>query len=413
MGNPRKEELILNKARDKWIDSMINEYADIDKTVGKGSSPEEVRKWFEYAYKSITDNHNVEKTPSSIIDRYTKGRKIIPRNEEAQIANIRKYGLGTLKDTISHTIRSTATDLTLLRMFGPEPYKMIDTIASDAFAVAKADGTEFFKKDLESVKANGRIILSVVDGSAFDNSSRAAKIGGALRTYNTVKLIPNTFLMGGILDQAAVASQMNTFGIPYYKSIAKISSNLVKDIKPSEYRKMLGDVLQVYINTGTGSIARLTGMGYGETMSRTGKFFSNMASKLSMHPKMTFSKELSCGGGMSEILVQHKHLTFKGLPEHLSSTMKLYDITPEMWDLARKNTTHVPKAGEFIGSDVFTHTSDTAIREYLGKIGIDAKNYNGTSLGRVRDDISHKWSTYIRDQISHGVMTPDAASRAF
>jgi hypothetical protein len=128
---------------------------------------------------------------------------------------------------------------------------------------------------------------------------------------------------------------------------------------------------------------------------------------------MTFSKELSAGGGMSEILVQNKHLSFKSLPEHLSSTMQLYDITPEMWDLARKNTTHIPKAGEFIGSDVFTYINDDEIRSYLSKTGIDAKNYNSTSLGRVRDDISHKWSTYIRDQISHGVMTPDAASRAF
>lgn len=313
--------------------------------------------------------------PANLAKRLSENRTLVFKDADARADYHAEFGRGSLMNVVAASMESAARNTALLRVWGPNPEAMFDTISEAAKRRAR-DADDFKAVDALNDQTNSRIFDVITGKSAVPENLTWAQIGAwgaALQT--TTKL--GGVVLASVPDLAVNAASLRHNGIPLFESYG----NQIRALLPK--------------SAGRKETALLAGAGFDSVMGGVAARFHAMEVGRGVPAKLvdTFHKlnllqwwTDSLKGGVATTLThnmgRYANVAFDALDPALRGTMSRYGITAADWDVARAFAGKAP--------DGRLHMLPAMIE--------DAK-------------VRSKFFTYVADQVRDAMTEPDAYVR--
>lgn len=399
---------VFEKAFQRWLSyihpSIDNSLLDVDRTFNK--HPDDYDKQVEFmrnSFNSLTNGGNIYDDADDLRMKLKKHRVLHFKDGESLIKYNKKFGTGSLQDSIINDLMSAHNNISILEDFGVHPRKMIKNIIKKSESIDERNKFKFYKK------ANLNKLLNLYDdmtGGLNDPASKISAISSRLRGWTNVTRLGSVFLQA-ITDLGPVSLEMGRAQGSFFKGMKTAIENLTIG-KISQDKKILNSLLGVYTHQSTGEMTR-----FFMTDDSPGKWLTKMQRLLFKLGGMQWwdnSHRGGLSGMLSHMLAMNKHIPFDKLSDEDKHILSLYDLD-DKWDMIRSAPIKLLDKREYITPDSARNISDDKVKEYLR--GLGAKRITKTRINDVKRDIENNLGAYFEDRMSHAILHPDAADRQF
>ena len=339
--------------------------------------------------------------PGNKAKRLSQERKIHFKDGHSWFEYNQKYGSGSVELSIVETLKSMGENIGLLKMWGPNPRSMFESISREIGLKQRLDP----KIDSKLLFADH--IFREIDGTTrIPVDNLLAKISANIRAVQTLSKL-GLVLLSSIGDISIKASLMRDHGESFLSSYQKSLGALFegKSLKETEE---ISDLLGVHSQSEMGSMSAY----FSSTDTPSGGLTKSIQMFFKYAGMQWWDKthRTSIGQILSRNLANKRDLKFEKLDIDQQRILSTYGITSKEWDLVRKNGSKISGNKLFITPDGMRDIPKADIAGFLDK---DISDLSNAEAQGVRDDMEDRLRTYFINETDHGILQPTATDRAY
>lgn len=339
--------------------------------------------------------------PANKAKKLSTERLIHFKNGESWFEYNQKYGSGSVQLSVVQTLRSMGESIGLMKMWGPNPRSMFDSISQEIGLKQRFDP-----------KINKKLLFADHIFSELDGTTRIpvdnllAKISANTRAVQTLSKL-GLVLTSSFPDVAIRASLMRDHGESFLSSYSKSFGALLEGKSLKETQE-ISDLLGTYTEAEVGSMSAY----FASNDTPAGGMTKAMQVFFKYAGMEWWDKthRTSVGQFLSRNLANKRNLKFNNLDLDQQRILSTYGITSKEWDLVRKNGSKIAANKLFITPDGMRDIPKSDIAKFLDK---DVAELSNSEAQGVRDDMEDRLRTYFIDQTDHAIIQPSAADRAY
>lgn len=400
-------EKLYFMARDRWK-SFIKPLLNIERTykIARGNNAEPMTD------KSVDDmlNHvwdsllsdvrgKISRKPVKISERIKRRRILHFKDGASWTSYNRKYGAGTLVDSVIHTMQSNAREYINLKNFGDDMEKTHQEVKKRLISLNKDDpflGAKLNRSDK---------YFKVISGEdSLPHSYLGAKISSQIRMIQNMTKLSLVMLIS-LSDHAQAISALRSHGLNIFDRYSLFFKTYLSSTERG-IRKQVADMLGITALHSLGAYQN-TFAAADTPLEKVGKFQQLM---FKLNGQTWFDNALRGGfaTGISRNLARNANKEFERLDPKLQRTLEGYGIGKEEWDLVRSNKDSMKAVnGEhFITPDMAMTLDDDSLEKYLGR------KPNKFDRETTKKEIQERLSTFFSDQTDLAQMRMGASERA-
>lgn len=316
--------------------------------------------------------------PRNLAKKVSAERVLHFKDADAWLSYNERFGMGSLSESVVHSLELAAQNVGLMRVFGTNPRSVL-TQAVDQLAADLRGAPNKLRAFHNRVPALERM-LSHLDGTTrVPENEIMAEVGTAVRLFESVTKLP-MMLVSQFGDLATYASEIKfTFGKGFLGSIGEAVNGLGKTLGDAERNKLLAQI-GIFADGMAADIAVKFGAvdsPRGKMAALQQKFFGLVGARWWNGTMRRRAAEM-----MSHHLAGERRKSFEGLPRDLRRVLGLYEIDAADWDAIRAN-----------------------VREFDGRGFIVAEGLDAA--------VARKFRAFIADRVDYAVLNPGAKSNYY
>ncbi|MBV6341751.1 hypothetical protein [Candidatus Magnetobacterium casense] len=349
------------------------------------------------------------KGPANLARKLSEARKFHWEDGKGWWEYHKKYGRGTLLDTVMSGLDSGARNVALMQVFGTNPedgyIRWIERMMEKYRTSAEPGAMDKFNSLKSQSKKLQNFWKEVSGETQMAHNAGWAKFSSGLR------LSQNLAKLGGLLlsqpnDIATIAVELSRNGIHPLEGYYTAMTNLFKGRTAGEIR-LLADLIGVGADGIVGDLAgRISAL---DNVPSAMRKIQRAFFKATGGEWWTDSHKTGVGLILSHNLGRNKMKAFAELDPDLQTTLRIYDIDSGKWDIIRRYSTEV-EGKEFISPDLMQNITDDEVRAYMISQGIDKSKIRGIQDFKRRLEVDLR--SYFVDRTDHAVLTPGARELA-
>lgn len=317
------------------------------------------------------------------------------------------FGAGNMREAVMYGLRRQGQATAMMNTLGPNYEQTFDAIVEKTLKGMK-DRRELpakIAKLAADARSHKRLYLAHLDGSLdIPGNDMLATAAGNIRAVQGMASLGGMTL-SSVSDTATIALGAKYNGLNGLEMIGKGIGNLFGSVPGPEKLELYAD-LGMALTSLSGKLAhgRFTPGDDARGMlgSIQQKFFT-----LTLQNRWTDSFRESIAEAMSANLARRAGDAFNKLPERLQTTMSLYGIDADKWDIFRQVPVDEIEGTRFISPKMMDELPDSYFEGYLS-----ARDLKPTPA-RIRDlrsEMQRQFRAYFSDQNQYMLLTPDAGT---
>jgi hypothetical protein len=316
--------------------------------------------------------------PRNLAKKASASRVLHFKDADSWLAYNEKFGVGTLSESIIHSLDLAAQNVGLMRVFGTNPGYVLNA-AAKSIAKGMREKPGALKKFNDRIPALERM-LHFLDGTTrVPENEILAEIGMGARLFQSMTKLP-LMLLSQFGDLATFASEMKyTFGKGYLGSIGEAIAGLGKGMSNPDRKKLLSQIgifadgMAADLQTKFGALDQPRG----RMAEYQQKFFGMVGARWWNNSLRRRAAEIT-----SHNLASARGAQFENLPKDLKRSLSLYEIDSADWEKIRQN-----------------------VREHEGREFIVTEGLEGETGRRLR--------AFIADRVDYAVLNPSAKTNYY
>lgn len=276
--------------------------------------------------------------PANLARRVSQERKLLFRDADAWADYNQTYGRGGLLNAVTAGLESAAKNTALMRIWGPNPEAMHDTITQAAMKRAKDRG-DFKAVDALKTKTNSNYFTLLTGAAAIDANQPAimgltyGQIQAGASAHQTLTKLGGVVL-ASIPDLGVNAAVLRHNGVGLFESMFNQVRSL---LPPSAAGREVASLSGAGIDGMLGDMAaRFTGQ---DAVRGTSSRLVDAFFKLNLQQWWTQSLKRGVATMLTHNMGRLAGTAFDALHPRLRATMERYGITAVDWDAARATAT--------------------------------------------------------------------------
>ena len=412
-------ELMTMAGKDAWK-QKIKPLLDYQKTFGTEKiAPEDVDKFLDSAYDALSTgvrrraveidvNEPHLKKPRNMAERLAQSRRIHFKGPKEFLDYNRAFGSYSVQESMMSGLERAGNSTALLERYGPNPRATFDTLRKQ-YAQAER-GT----KEAQSIYNKGfwntirgrnlEAVFANLDGTAHISANpKTARVNQNIRDFISMSKL-GLAAISSLSDIPVAARTLQYHGVDFAGSYATTIADAFRRV-PKADRHRFASVMDTYSEATIGAIANRYGLrdGVPGRMTNAMRLFY----KWNGLEWWTATHKEGVAAALSHNLFLQKDLTFDQINKNLLSQLKAFDITPEMWDIAR-TAQHADINGKgYITADFARDLPDDVLAKYIGDL-----TPSEAQLQKARDEIEDAFGRYFIQTVNDAVLTPGARERS-
>lgn len=319
-----------------------------------------------------------------------------------------EYGAGTLHEAVASGLTRQAKATTLMNTLGPNYEMTYDGIVKETLdrmtrEKVAPDKVRKFQQDAGRYK---KLYLAELDGSLnIPGSDPVATVASSVRAVQGMSALGGSVL-SSVTDLGTIGMSAKYNGIGALEATARAVGNLGRAMPKAEKLGLYSD-LGVVLSSMTGKLSAGRFMAEdrfaGKIAALQQKFFT-----LNLQNRWTDTLRESVAELLSANLGRNAGHAFDALPERLQSTLELYGIDADKWDIFRQTELTEIDGSRFMSPKAVEDLPDEPFVAYL-----KAREVSPTAsrVKQLRFEIANQFRQYFSDQNGYAVLMPDAATR--
>lgn len=343
----------------------------------------------------------------SVGKKLSHERVIHFKNPEAWAAYNRDFGAGTLHEAVAAGLRRQARATALMATLGPNYEMNFDAIVAETLQrmqkdKAKPAALAQFQTDARRYK---RMYLAELDGSTnIPGSDPLATASASIRSIQSMASLGGATL-SSLSDLATLANGAKYHGASALEVIAGGMGKLFQTAPPAEKLELWAD-LGVVLGSLSGKLTSRFSPD-DNVAGRLGKLQHTFFT-LNLQNRWTDSFREATAELLSANLARRAGEGFAALPERLRTTLGLYGIDADKWDIFRRTEATQLEGSRFLAPAALEQLDDAPFAKYLERRGIKA---TPTRVRELRRETARQFRAYFSDQNGYMVLVPDAGTR--
>lgn len=414
-------ELISQTDKTTWVnDAML--------TYGKKSYVEvpmdEKRALFEEMYDNIVNGRHSEVTDieefmrpferghANIYSRMSRSRKLVADSWEAEFEYNKKYGHGTVLQTVHRTMTGAAHDIAVLQKFGAMPRYTYEDLLARVMMGASEDEKRIIMSNMTNLQAEFNQAMGTADAQARTNQ---AKWFNSLRAIEMMAHLGKTFLR--VFPDIAVSSLMirGINGRNVFQNAAEIFGEYMKQFTSTEARNQALESIWMFSKTAHGKFMDDIGaVDYKGVHGFIGRMAQDFG-KWNLMDRHTDSMRAATGVVASRHLARYAEKSFGELDVNTQGFLKRYGIDNAEWFAIRAAGLDLGGGRKIIDSDAIDLLDDNVIMDYIAMTGrtIEDEEIAQSLIDGTREELSLKVGTLINNMANIGSTTAGSRQAAF
>lgn len=271
--------------------------------------------------------------PRNIGKKASASRVLHFKDAASWLAYNEKFGLGSLSESMVHSLDLAAQNVGLMRVFGTNPESVLKQ-ASQKIAESLRETPNKLKAFNDRLPAIDRM-LSYLDGTTrVPENEIMAEVGAGFRLFQSMTKLP-MMLLSQFGDLATFASEMKyTHGQGFLSSIGDAVMGLGKGLGDADRNKLLSQI-GVFADGMASDLAGKFGAldtPRGKMASYQQKFFTMVGARWWNGSMRRRAAEMT-----SHNLALERGADFDSLPKDLKRALSMYEIKAEDWARIREN----------------------------------------------------------------------------
>lgn len=316
--------------------------------------------------------------PRNLAKKASASRVLHFKDADSWLAYNERFGVGTLSESVVHSLDLAAQNVGLMRVFGTNPGYVLKA-AAEELAQGMRDRPGVLKKFNDSLPALERM-LKYLDGTTrVPENELLAEFGTGARLFQSMTKLP-MMLLSQFGDLATFASELKyTHGVGYLEGIRQALVGLGKGLGDTERNKLLSQIgvfadgMSADLQSKFGAVDQPRG----RMAEYQQKFFGLVGARWWNGTMRRRAAEMT-----SHSLALERNAAFDNLPKDLKRALSLYEIKAEDWTKIRKN-----------------------VQEYDGRKFIVPEGLGG--------DTERKLRAFIADRVDYAVLNPGAKTNYY
>lgn len=316
--------------------------------------------------------------PRNLAKKASAERVLHFKDADSWLSYNERFGVGTLSESIVHSLDLAAQNVGLMRVFGTNPGYVLKA-AAEKLAGGMRDQPGALKKFNDRLPALERM-MAYLDGSTrVPENEMLAEFGTAARLFQSMTKLP-LMLLSQFGDLATFASEMKyTHGMGYLGAIKDAVMGLGKGMGDAERNKLLSQIgvfadgMSADLQSKFGAVDQPRG----RMADYQQKFFGLVGARWWNGTMRRRAAEVTSHG-----LALERKLGYDALPQDLRRAMGLYEIKAEDWNAIRQN-----------------------VREFEGREFIVPEGLGGETERKLR--------AFIADRVDYAVLNPGAKTNYY
>jgi hypothetical protein len=340
----------------------------------------------------------------SVGKKLSHERVIHFKDPAAWAAYNRDFGAGTLHEAVAAGLRRQARATALMATLGPNYEMNFDAIVAETLqkmqkAKASPKALAQFQTDARRYK---RMYLAELDGSTnIPGSDPLATAAASVRSIQSMASLGGATLS----SLATLANGAKYHGASALEVIGSGMGKLFQGAPPAEKLELWADLGVVLSSLSGKLVSRFSPDD--NVAGRLGKLQHTFFT-LNLQNRWTDSFREATAELLSANLARRVGERFDALPERLRTTLGLYGIDADKWDIFRRTEATELDGARFLAPAQLEQLEDAPFAKYLEKRGIKA---TPTRVRELRRETARQFRGYFADQNGYMVLTPDAATR--
>lgn len=317
------------------------------------------------------------------------------------------FGAGNMREAVMHGLRRQAQATAMMNTLGPNYEQTFDAIVEQTLRSMKERQEPAAKiaKLAADARSHKRLYLSHLDGSLdIPGNDMLATVAGSVRSVQSMASLGGMTL-SSVSDTATIALGAKYNGLSGLQMIGKGVGNLFGGVPNAEKLELYAD-LGLALTSLSGKLAHGRFTPGDDVRGMMGalqqKFFT-----LTLQNRWTDSFRESIAEALSANLARRAGDAFDALPDRLRTTLNLYGIDADKWDIFRRVPQEEFDGSRFVSPKMMDELDDAPFEAYLS-----ARDLKPTPA-RVRDlrsEIQRQFRAYFSDQNQYMLLTPDAGT---
>lgn len=399
------EVKIRNAGLDEWR-AFVRDRLDPDRTFD-GADPDV---FLEQVWNALSSgvHHRTPteapllgfKGPANLGRRVSQERVLHFKSADDWMAYNRRFGQGSLINSVMFGLRRAAQDTALLETFGSNPRAMFDRV--------RADLQQRHRTDQKKLSRLGRNVLGIdrlenqwaeIDGSTrIPGNLSFARVGAWVRAGQTLSKL-GMVTLSAFSDIPLYASEARYQGRGLLSGFSGAVDNVVQGRRSGDQRR-IADVWGAGMDGMMGDIhARFANEDGppGVMTSLINAFF-----KLNLLSWWTDAHKTGVALAMSRDLAFDAQLRWSELSPERRRLMEQFEISERDWDLLRTNAVREAADGRlYMMPDLIREVADDVLPDGTPR-----------QRRRARDELETRLRTMVADRVDFAVLTPGARERA-
>jgi len=323
---------------------------------------------------------------------------------ESTLAYIRRYGDGSMQQSIINTVTKMGSDYGLISKMGTNPmamfFRMVRHIKDN---YSDEDGN--LSKGLSAKIDKARIQMGhLMNEYARPWKSLGGKMLQGLTIYDMMKSL-SLVTLKSIPDLAIRGSKMTEYGDSYLTTYR----NFIKDFFGEQKKQnvAISDLTHAWSNSVLANFYSRA-QGIDSPFHAAGKM-QQMFFKLN---GLTHWDNMMRSGGVGSIaraLGRVKNTEWESLPDSVRRNLSNYGILKDEWDMTRKAPVNTPIVNNVITPDSSLNVSRELIARSLGKADEELSDFEENQF---RNKLNLKWSTFFQNELDDLQIQPGIATTA-
>ena len=417
---------------DQWYKDML-EHVDLNETLRNVGPGKEKQFWLG-AYRNLTSGAHLRfdepkdlitsgfTGPSNLAKRIsTAHRIIIFKDADAAYRMNQKYGMGDLREVINRTLIHNHRNIGLMQTLGTNPKMMLkkwikDMLEDASKRLDEDPNNKALQKEVRELKrADGeegaiwRLFKDISGETSMPGNVTGAGYVHSIMNINNMARLGGAFITSWA-DSPQVAKEMAHHGVGTFNSYNKMLKNLTFGMGDKN-KQLTMRMIGVGLNTKLGNMnARFQ---HGDHIPGMWAKGQQLFFKYNLLSPWTDTHDAGIAHALS-FWVAHNldNFSYKDISPDLKRTLSEHGILENEFN-ALKNAVFEYDGVRLLDTDKIRKLSDDAILKYIQAVeNKPGKSFSKAKLGRVRDELTGKFMTYIRHAVDRGVPKPSAAERS-
>lgn len=390
---------------------------DLDRTLGE--NPGDIDSFLTGLYDSLASGVHLKSLSdpaealafrgqgAALARKVSQDRVIHFKDGSAAFEYNKKFGAGTLAESVVNGLEKSARTAGLLKKGGTNPRANYER-AFDEYAQRLIGADPKRRNKFQTQRKVLNNVMDVLDGTInIPGNAQAAQVFGGIRALQSMSKLGG-MLISSITDLASYGAELRfSQGRNLASGTLEGAAAVIRGRSNGEQKAVLNS-LGVFHE----SIIGQTLNRFDNPDLRAGVMSKMMQQffKLTGQNRWTESLRDAYVLSHSNFLASNAGTSFDKLPAGLGDMLSLYNIDAAKWEVLRTGPLTLADGRNYLTPESVASIPRAALENYITGIG---RTVSDTAVQNLRDDLSSSLRAMAIDRATHAVVEPNARARAF